>query len=327
MTEMKPLKDSKGIALILVTWIVAILMVIVLSFAYMTKVESSSTRSFKEEVEEKFMAEAGIERAAEEIMYRRTNLGVPVEEGKGNEVWKVDGTPNTFPVGDGSCLVRIVDESGKLDINKVPDIVLKGLLMAIGIKDENADTIVDSIEDWRDADDLVRLNGAESDYYMSLPVPYKAKNADFESIEELLLVKGMSTEILYGGENKPGLADFVTVYSESDKINVNAASKEVLMALPGMTPEIAGAIIDFRKIAEIRSVADIQNVAGAAYNAIAPYITVGQGSTFTVESVGRKNSTKPGYGVKAVIYVGGNKFDYRYFRSPWDMSKWKEPAH
>ena len=239
--------DKQGIALILVIWILAILMVIVLSFAYMTKVESGSTISFKEGVEEKFIAEAGVERAAEEIMYRKINLGVPIEEGKEGNIWKTDGTPNTFTVGDGTCLVRIIDESGKLDINKVPDIVLKGLLIDVGVKDEDADTIVDSIEDWRDADDLVRLHGAESDYYMSLPVPYKAKNADFESVEELLLVKGMTPEILHGGEKQSGLADFVTVYSDSAQINVNAASKEVLMAIPGMTPELAGNIVDFRK--------------------------------------------------------------------------------
>ena len=318
--------DKKGIALILVIWILAILMVIVLSFAYMTKVESGSTISFKEGVEEKFIAEAGVERAAEEIIYRKINLGVPIEEGKEGNVWKTDGTPKTFTVGDGTCLVRIIDESGKLDINKVSDIVLKGLLLNIGVKDEDADTIVDSIEDWRDADDLVRLHGAESDYYMSLPVPYKAKNADFESVNELLLVKGMTLEILHGGEKQAGLADFVTVYSDRAQINVNAAPKEVLMAVPGMTPEIAGNIIDFRKTTEIRTLADIQSVVGGAFTAMAPFIAAGESSTFTIESVGRTSSKKAGYGVKAVITIAGNKFSYRSFESPWDMSKWKQPA-
>jgi len=318
------LHDNKGIALILVIWIVAILMVIVLSFAYMSKVESSSMISYKEGVEEKFIAEAGMERAAEEIIYRQTNLGAPKEEGKA-DIWKTDGTPNTFTLGDGTCLVRIINEAGKIDINKAPDIVLKGLLVAVGVKDEDADTIVDSIEDWRDADDLVRLHGAESDYYMSLPVPYKAKNADFESIEELLLVKGMTPEILYGNEKKAGLADFVTVYNDNGKINISAAPREVLMAIPGMTPELAGNILDFRTGAEIRSETEIQALAGGAYSAIAPFITAGESTTFSVESVGRKSAGKPGYGIKAVIVVTGENFSYRYYKGPWDMSKWKQP--
>ena len=317
-------QGQRGIALMLVIWILAVLMVIVLSVSFMTKVESRSTIAFKEGIEEKFIAEAGIERAAEEIMYRKINLGVPIEEGKETKVWKTDGTPNVFTLENGTCLVRIIDESGKIDINKVPDILLKGLLTALGVKDEDADVIVDSIEDWRDADDFTRLNGAESDYYLSLAVPYKAKNADLESIEELLLVRGVTPELLYGNGDKPGLQDFVTVYSENGKINVNAASKEVLMAIPGMTPELAGSILDFRKTAEIRTITDFQNLVGGAFTAMSPFVTVGEGTTFTVESVGRKSSTKAGYGVKAVITVASNKFSYRYFRSPWDMSKWKQ---
>jgi general secretion pathway protein K len=308
----------------LVIWILTVLMVIVLSVSFMTKVESRSTIAFKEGIEEKFIAEAGVERAAEEMMYRKINLGAPIEEGKQTQIWKTDGTPNSFPLENGTCLVRIIDESGKIDINKVPDILLKGLITGIGVKDEDADVIVDSIGDWRDADDFTRLHGAESDYYMSLSVPYKPKNADFESIEELILVKGVTPELLYGKGDKPGLQDFVTVYSGNGKINVNAASKEVLMAVPGMTPELAASIIEFRKTAEIRTITDFQNLVGGAFTAMSPFVAVGEGTTFTIESVGRKNSNKAGYGLKAVITVGGNNFSYRYFRSPWDMSKWKQ---
>ncbi|HMK61843.1 MAG TPA: general secretion pathway protein GspK [Dissulfurispiraceae bacterium] len=315
--------NDKGIALILVIWTIAILMVIVLSFAYMTKVESSSMISYKEGVEEKFIAEAGMARAAEEIIYRQVNLGAPREESK-SDIWKTDGTPNAFTLGDGMCLVRIVNEGGKIDINKTPDIVLRGLLIALGIKDDDADIIVDSIEDWRDSDDLVRLHGAESDYYMALPVPYKAKNSNFESVEELLLVRGMTREILYGSEKKAGLADFVTVYNDNGKINISSAPKEVLMAIPGMVPELAENILEFRKDAEIRNIADIQALAGGAYKAMEPFITAGESTIYTVESVGRSGAKKPGYGIKAVVVVSGENVSYRYFKGPWDMSKWKQ---
>jgi general secretion pathway protein K len=324
MSPYQSQQGQNGIALMLVIWILAVLMVIVLSVSFMTRVENKATIAFKEGIEEKFIAEAGIERAAEEIMYRKIKLGAPVEEGKEAQIWQTDGTPNTFTLENGTCLVRIIDESGKIDINTVPDILLKGLITGLGVKDEDADVIVDSIGDWRDADDFTRLHGAESDYYMSLPVPYKPKNADFESIEELLLVKGVTPELVYGKGDKPGLQDFITVYSGNGKINVNAASKEVLMSIPGMTPELAGSIIEFRKTAEIRTMADFQNLVGGAFTAMSPFVDVGEGTTFTVESVGRKSSDKAGYGVKAVITVGGNKFSYRYFRSPWDMSKWKQ---
>ena len=97
-------------------------------------------------------------------------------------------------------MVRIFNESGKISLNGLTDasgIMVNNLLVNLGSPPEEANRIVDSILDWKDEDDLHRLNGAESDYYQSLPHPYKARNADFESLEELLLVKGVTPDILY----------------------------------------------------------------------------------------------------------------------------------
>ena len=56
--------------------------------------------------------------------------------------------------------------------------------------------------DWRDPDDFYRLNGAENDYYHSLSEPYECKNGDLDTIEELLLVRGVTTELYYGIKKK-----------------------------------------------------------------------------------------------------------------------------
>lgn len=317
------MRSEKGIALLIVMWSLAVLMVIVLSFSYVTKAETRATIAFKEGIEEKFIAEAGVELAANELMYRKLNMGKPVEEGKGEDIWNTDGSPNRFRLETGTGVVRIIDESGKIDINKTDGLVLKNLLVNLGVKEEDAVVISDSIQDWRDSDDFTRMKGAESDYYRSLNPPYKAKNADFESIEELLLVRGVTAELFYGKGERPGLAEFVTVYSESGKIRLSAAPKEVLLALPGMTPEVADAVIEFRKETGADAFAGIQAILGQGYAAMSPYITTGEGNTYTVESSGRTGHKKAGYGVKAVISVNGNKFSYRYYRSPWDTTKWK----
>jgi|WetSurMetagenome_2_1015567.scaffolds.fasta_scaffold00013_80 general secretion pathway protein K len=318
------MRSERGIALLIVMWSLVLLMVIVLSFSYATKTEMRATIAFKEGIEEKFIAEAGIEMAIREIMFKKIKGGAPQEADKETAVWNTDGESNSFSLGNGSGLVRIIDESGKIDINKTPEIILKGLILNLGVKEEDAVIIVDSILDWRDEDDYIRSNGAESSYYSSLPVPYKPKNADFESIEELMLVRGVTPELFYGKDDKPGLADFVTVYSESGKIKISSAPKEVLMALPGMTEEIAAALIEFRGQVGPNAAAGLRGIMGPAYAAMAQYVTTGEGNTFTVESVGRKSPAKPGFGIKAVITVSGNKFSYKYYRSPWDMTKWKQ---
>jgi general secretion pathway protein K len=96
--------------------------------------------------------------------------------------------------------------------------------------------LVDSIMDWRDPDDLHRINGAESDYYQSLPTSYSAKNGPFDTVEDLLWVRGVTTALFYGsGESGAapesgaivGLKQLFTVDSPNDRVNLRTASAEV----------------------------------------------------------------------------------------------------
>ncbi|MEW6569619.1 MAG: hypothetical protein AB1390_00370 [Nitrospirota bacterium] len=308
-------RSEQGVALLMVLWVLTILMGIALSFSFMAGTETHSTISFKEGIEEKFLAEAGIERGLTELFYRNIfkNQTVLIE---GTEVWKIDGTSYKGQIGDSFYIVKILDESGKLDINTVSDVVLKNLLVNHGIEAEVADTVVDSIMDWRDPDDLYRLHGAESDYYMSLPNPYEAKNADFDTLEELILVKGVTAEILYGSREKRGIIDFLTVNSKTDKININAAPREVLTAIPGVTEETADWIINYRQNKEIPNLQEIQEFIGEN-----PYISISGTNTFTIDSVGKKSEEKGGYGIRATISISGDEIKYVYYKSPARISQ------
>ena len=309
-------KTQEGIALLIVIWVVTVLMVTVLSFSLMARTEAHSTLSFKEGIEKNFLAEAGIERAIMELFYMRQNMNAAVTT-KDTEAWKADGTSYSGQVGDGSYTVRIRGESGKLDINTVPEILLKNLLLNSGVKDDDADTIVDSIMDWKDPDDLHRLHGAESDYYMSLPNPYKAKNADFDTLEELLLVKGVTPELLYGSTEAKGLIDFLTVNSKSGTVNLNYAPKEVLTAIPGIGADTADRIIQYRQDKSISGLQEIQQLLGENYSAAAPYIGVIDTNAYTIEARGYRGGEKTGYPVRAIVALDNNtKYRYLYYRSP-----------
>jgi general secretion pathway protein K len=319
--------SQKGIALLMVLWILTILMVIAMSFSSMTRTETYSTLSFKEGAEKMFLAEAGIERAIMELFYRMQNIGMNIVF-EGSEIWKIDGTLYKDQLGDGNYSVRITDESGKIDINVITDAnsdILRNLLKNLEVPEDDANIIVDCILDWKDADDLLHLNGAEDDYYMSLPNPYKTKNANFDTLEELLLVKGVTQEILYGDKEKRGLIDFITINSGKSQININAAQKEVLMAIPGMTPEIADAIIDYRQEKEILNIAEVQPILGANYNLMSRYITAGSSNTFSIDSVGYKENEKAGFGIKAIVIIeGNNQYRYIYYKSPAIIKKWQQ---
>ncbi|NOX57029.1 MAG: general secretion pathway protein GspK [Planctomycetes bacterium] len=105
----------------------------------------------------------------------------------------------------------LIDESAKLNLNSLlsdsdadPDELRLRLMYLPNMTEEIADAILD----WLDKDDEQRQFGAESDYYLTLDPPYEAKNGPMESLEELLLVAGVTPELLYGEDaNRNGLLD------------------------------------------------------------------------------------------------------------------------
>ena len=317
--------SQRGIALLIVLWGMAILMVTVFSFSVMTKAETHSTLAFKEGIENKFIAEAGIERGIMEIIFRNINQNQTMTL-VGKELWKLDGTAHTVDMGTRSCVIRVIDESGKISLNRLTDtsgIVLKNLLINQGVSPENADLIVDSILDWKDADDLHRLHGAESDYYMSFPNPYRAGNTDFETLETLILVKGVTPEILFGTDKKKGIIHFLTLYSTASRINVNAAPKEILAALPGMTADTADRVMELRTSSQIRGMEDIKDIIGSSYSQTAPHMSFSSGSTagaYTVEATGYRSNQKKGYSILATVTFNNiQQHRYVYYKCPVEI--------
>jgi general secretion pathway protein K len=303
-----PLTGGRGIALLMVLWVLTILTVIVFSFSYMTRAEIHASLTFKEWTAKKFLAEAGIERGIMEIFYKMQNLNAPAAEG--SEVWETDATPYTVNTESGSFVVRIIDESGKININTLNDtsgIIFKNLLMNSGVQEDIADTIVDSTLDWKDATggDLHRLHGAGDDYYLSLPTPYKPRHDIFQTLEELLLVKGMTPDILYGDGKKKGLINFLTVNSAAAAINLKAAAREVLAAIPGLGDDDIEAILSVRK--NPADAAGLQAFLGKITPPFNGFVTSGgTGSTFTIESIGLKGDEKTGCAIRATVMIGTN---------------------
>jgi len=85
----------------------------------------------------------------------------------------------------------LLDESSKVNLNTADQRTLESL-------PNMTSDLAAAIIDWRDEDSTLTGNGAESNEYQSASDPYRAKNAPFETVEELLLVKGMTPELLYG---------------------------------------------------------------------------------------------------------------------------------
>lgn len=311
--------SERGIALILVLWFVTILSMAAMSFSLFTRSEAQATLSYKEGLEHKFLAEAGLRRAIMELFYRKVNGQQQVME-EGFEIFQCDGRAYTGELAEGHYRIKITDESGKINLNGLTDgngVVLKNLLMNNGVADDAATVIVDSVLDWKDRDNVHRLSGAEDEYYQSLSRPYKAKNSDFETLEELFLVRGLSSSILLGSGEKKGILPYCTIYSKSDKINLNAAPLEVLKAIPGISEAIVERILQYRDLKPDEKVQLIAGWLGPDFNVIAPYVTDAESNVYSIEAMGYKDNEKRRYALQAVVMIEGTqKYRFLNYKSP-----------
>jgi hypothetical protein len=106
----------------------------------------------------------------------------------------------SLSVRDVKLWVKVGNESEKTDINKAPDVSIRQAIQkALGEeRGEEAEGICDALLDWRDADDLFRINGAEAGYYEGMGLPYRPANGPFKVLTEMLLVKGVSPRLFWG---------------------------------------------------------------------------------------------------------------------------------
>jgi len=269
-------ENESGIALMMTLWIMVLLIAIVTEFSFTMRTEVNITRNTKEDVQAYYLALAGYNRAIGEIIENqnywlqdgRLFFGkAPSIRSEMGDIYE-ERRPikrEAIPLGPGSFSYTIETESSKANINYIQRGEWKERLKNSGVEDENLiDTIINGIEDWKDKDtDLHRdtsMPGEDEDYlseevYMDekgLEYPYESKDGNFDCVEELLLIRGMTPEILYGSgysemwttdlddngetnyqeqeEGYTGIYDQLTVYNLRG-VDINLASRETLEAM------------------------------------------------------------------------------------------------
>ena len=220
---------QRGIALIVVLWILVLLTIVVGTYAVLARTESLQSRFLFDTTRARYAAEAGIHRAAYEM--RNTDIETR---------WVPDGRPYTIDFGAAQVEIRITDESGKIDLNGADAQTLSDLFISRGMDETEAWHLADAIEDWRDTDELPRLYGAEVDDYEAAGYPYGPANEPFGSVEELQQVIGMSWDLFRE------LEPMLTVHA-GGRINPAFASADVLAANPEISAEDAAAFVEERR--------------------------------------------------------------------------------
>ena len=269
-------QNQTGIALIIVMISITVLSILAAKFAYEMKVETKLAQNANSETELTWLGLSGVELAryvlAQSLKCPYDALNQKWAGGPGSDC-ETNGalgsiSMENYELGNGKFSVKITDLERKVNINGADEATLEQALRLIGVDAGDFSAIGGSILDWIDPDDNTHIGGTESDYYQTLDPPYFAKNQPMDDLSELLLVRGITPDIYWGGvsTNHPpaafqtrlgvvrpasavaypvGLADLFTPIS-SGRLNINTAPFMNLQMIPGVDENIAAEIIRLR---------------------------------------------------------------------------------
>lgn len=211
---------NRGVALVSVLWVSFLLTIIAASIAQTIRVQIQITHNARSSATARTMADGVVTLAA-----------LDLRELRRDPTWRADGRETLYEMPGGRVSVSIWDEGGKIDLNRAAEPLLSRLFMANGVSEEETWTLVDAIADWRDRDDLTRINGAEDRDYRRSGLDYGAKDGRFERVAELRRVLGMSSDLYRR------IAPALTVHSGQRGVDPEVAPPAVLRVLPGIIEE------------------------------------------------------------------------------------------
>ena len=180
---------AHGQALVPVIFVMLILTVLAITFATTAHREIRASVNFDTQTERYFAARGAVNYAMSALAQTSNNGAtygvIPQSADTDANGW--------MQVGEAWVKIDAMDTAGLINLNTVTATTLA----QIPVLQQNPD-VVAAITDWRTPGTTPSANGAKSEYYNTLSPSYDSKNGPYDSVEELLLVKGVTPTVLYG---------------------------------------------------------------------------------------------------------------------------------
>lgn len=206
-----PIRE-RGAALVLVLVFTTAMAAAAVAFLAGRRTDSLTLRGQLQSVEAEAMLNAALQETVAVLSNRTPRQVIPAQL--------------QWTVGDVGITVRIERESGKVDLNKAPDSLLRALPMALGADEKRATALAAAIQDWRDEDHKSRDGGAEdSDYRSDSSAARGAADRPMANPAELLYLRGIDRGVW------AALQPYVTVYSGAAGPNAKEAPSTVRRAM------------------------------------------------------------------------------------------------
>ena len=235
--------DRRGVALMLVLWLIVVLGVAATAIAAGSHADSTLAWNLRARATSRYAAESGVTVATQ--LLRSLLQSASTDETRAREFRDVDrhfADLREVPIGSGRFGIAVIDLNARIDLNRNDQEVLRALFAQF-TDDDRAERAAAALEDWIDADDIVRPGGAELADYATMDSPYAPRNLPFDRLDDLAHVLPVGDSLALA------VAPYVTVGSDG-LINVNSAPEPVLAALPGLSRERAHDIVMRRATGE-----------------------------------------------------------------------------
>ena len=289
------INSQRGIALVLVLWALLLLTIVTGSFALTARMDRLEANALLSGTQARLSAAAAINLAV-------LALRDPEDETR----MLADGRVYQTEIDGVLVEISAIDERGKLDINATDELTLANLFTGNGMEPDQAELLAAAVMDWRDEDELERVNGAEEDAYLAAGLEMGPANRPFMMTEELLQVIGMEYELYRKLE--PG----ITVFSRAGEPDPAFAPVEALMAMPDITHEEA---VNFVQERNSRQPGD--SLGTELPNGLV-VMEQGRGVTYSIQA----RATMPNgiwEQLQATIRLGGTRSG-----SPYRVLRWRE---
>jgi general secretion pathway protein K len=214
----KPNDGQRGIALIAVLGFLTVMSLLTISVVGASRTSINGATRHLARVQAEAAVESGVNLAVVQLIAARI-LAPPVLS-----------APQQFAIGGYDVVVAARPESSKIDLNFADLPLLMGMFRAAGADPDQASALASAVLDWRDADDLLHVNGAEAREYEAAGLRYSPSNRLFESVAELRLVLGVTNAIFNC------LRPDLTVHAQRADVDLASASPLVRRAA-GVNPD------------------------------------------------------------------------------------------
>ncbi len=263
---------ERGVVLILAVFAAVLLSVLAVGITTAVRVELLASRTSLDRMQSLFLAQAGVSEARALLLYDDPGVDSLLDSWGSESELQLD-LPNAL--GPGYYRVRVHDACGRIDVNEADDFMLARVT--------GDPTVAAAIVDWRDRGSMQSSDGAEQEFYAALGSPYAPRNGPFQTLGELLLVRGVTPEMFFGGPDRVGLVELLTVDSTSTNRTAEGAQRLDLNSFrnwgeQGFRDAVMaklGSIITMYEATEIwRGFNDLVSAGQDGYTALGQLVTV-----------------------------------------------------